>query len=100
MSEVASDLFSHFVLSIFNTLQLGRQGRESMLQLYESNVGRFDQVINSRSIYTSDPFCYRVSESGKCTSVVEARLLRFWEARNVKRSGELMWVDMLLDPLT
>ncbi|KAL0678866.1 hypothetical protein Bca4012_006847 [Brassica carinata] len=30
------------------------------------------------------------------TSVVEARLLRFWEARNVKRGGELMWVDMLL----
>ncbi|CAN7019402.1 unnamed protein product, partial [Brassica oleracea var. botrytis] len=25
-----------------------------------------------------------------------ARLLRFWEARNVKRGGELMWVDMLL----
>ncbi|KAG2267121.1 hypothetical protein Bca52824_074200 [Brassica carinata] len=33
---------------------------------------------------------------GKCSSVVEARLLRFWEARNVKRGGELMWVDMLL----
>ena len=28
--------------------------------------------------------------------VVEARLLRYWEARNVKRGGELMWVDMLL----
>ncbi|KAG2300061.1 hypothetical protein Bca52824_036533 [Brassica carinata] len=35
-------------------------------------------------------------QSGKCSSVVEARLLRFWEARNVKRGGELMWVDMLL----
>ncbi|WZY91833.1 hypothetical protein YC2023_064162 [Brassica napus] len=35
-------------------------------------------------------------KSGKCSSVVEARLLRFWEARNVKRGGELMWVDMLL----
>lgn len=32
----------------------------------------------------------------KCSSVVEARLLRYWEARNVKRGGELMWVDMLL----
>ncbi|XP_048618544.1 uncharacterized protein LOC106400286 [Brassica napus] len=32
----------------------------------------------------------------KCSSIVEARLLRFWEARNVKRGGELMWVDMLL----
>ncbi|XP_033137007.1 uncharacterized protein LOC103841209 isoform X2 [Brassica rapa] len=35
-------------------------------------------------------------KSGKCSSVVEARLLRLWEARNVKRGGELMWVDMLL----
>ncbi|CDY53513.1 BnaCnng25250D [Brassica napus] len=30
-----------------------------------------------------------------CSSVVEARLLRFWEARNVKRGGELMWADLL-----
>ncbi|KAG5411290.1 hypothetical protein IGI04_007609 [Brassica rapa subsp. trilocularis] len=35
-------------------------------------------------------------KSGKCSSVVEARLLRSWEAKNVKRDGELMWVDMLL----
>ncbi|KAF2565680.1 hypothetical protein F2Q68_00024907 [Brassica cretica] len=35
-------------------------------------------------------------KSGKCSSVVEARLLRYWEARNVKRGGELMWIDMLL----
>ncbi|CAN7050028.1 unnamed protein product [Brassica rapa subsp. trilocularis] len=35
-------------------------------------------------------------KSGKCTSVIEARLLRFWEARNIKCGGELMWVDMLL----
>ncbi|KAF3605642.1 hypothetical protein DY000_02049983 [Brassica cretica] len=35
-------------------------------------------------------------KTGKCSSVVEARLLRFWEVRNVKRGGELMWVDMLL----
>lgn len=26
---------------------------------------------------------------------MEARLLRFWEARNVKRGGELMWADLL-----
>ncbi|CAN7060039.1 unnamed protein product [Brassica oleracea var. botrytis] len=32
-------------------------------------------------------------KSGKCSSVVEARLLRFWGARNVKRGGELMWLD-------
>ncbi|WZZ50278.1 hypothetical protein YC2023_050385 [Brassica napus] len=35
-------------------------------------------------------------KSGKCSFVVEARLLRYWEARNVKRGGELMWIDMLL----
>ncbi|KAH0873771.1 hypothetical protein HID58_071133 [Brassica napus] len=27
---------------------------------------------------------------------IDARLLRFWEARNVKRGGELMWLDLLL----
>ncbi|KAG2328260.1 hypothetical protein Bca52824_010988 [Brassica carinata] len=35
-------------------------------------------------------------KSGRCSSVVEARLLRYWEARNVKPGGELMWVDMLM----
>ncbi|CAG7872909.1 unnamed protein product [Brassica rapa] len=35
-------------------------------------------------------------KSGKCSSAVEAWLLRFWEAKNVKRGGELMWADMLL----
>ncbi|KAF8113224.1 hypothetical protein N665_0054s0039 [Sinapis alba] len=35
-------------------------------------------------------------KAGKCSAVVEARLLRFWEARNVKRGGELMWVELLL----
>ncbi|KAG2305169.1 hypothetical protein Bca52824_033820 [Brassica carinata] len=34
-------------------------------------------------------------KSGRCSSTVEARLLRFWEARNVKRGGELMWADLL-----
>ncbi|KAG2238920.1 hypothetical protein Bca52824_089780 [Brassica carinata] len=29
-------------------------------------------------------------------STVEVRLLRFWEARNVRRDGELMGVDMCL----
>ncbi|CAH8386326.1 unnamed protein product [Eruca vesicaria subsp. sativa] len=29
-------------------------------------------------------------KSGWCSSTVEARLLRDWEARNVKRGGELM----------
>ncbi|KAH0909213.1 hypothetical protein HID58_001538, partial [Brassica napus] len=35
-------------------------------------------------------------KTGRCSSVVEARLLRFWEARNVKRGGELMWMDLLM----
>ncbi|XP_056858322.1 uncharacterized protein LOC108861093 isoform X2 [Raphanus sativus] len=34
--------------------------------------------------------------SGRCSSTVESRLLRFWEAENVKRGGELMWIDMLM----
>ncbi|XP_018488030.1 pre-mRNA-splicing factor 38-like [Raphanus sativus] len=35
-------------------------------------------------------------KSGRCSSVVEARMLSFWEARDVKRGGELMWIDMLM----
>ncbi|CDY66397.1 BnaAnng22180D [Brassica napus] len=35
-------------------------------------------------------------QSGGSSSTVEVRLLRFWEARNVCRGGELMGVDMLL----
>ncbi|CDY28963.1 BnaA02g25130D [Brassica napus] len=35
-------------------------------------------------------------KSGRCSSVVDAMLLRYWEARNVKGGGELMWVDMLM----
>ncbi|XP_048621871.1 probable receptor-like serine/threonine-protein kinase At4g34500 [Brassica napus] len=34
-----------------------------------------------------------LKSGGKCSSVVEARLLRYWEAQNVKRGGDLMWVD-------
>ncbi|KAH0855221.1 hypothetical protein HID58_020339 [Brassica napus] len=37
-----------------------------------------------------------LKSGSKCSSVVKARLLRYWEARNVKRGGELMWVDMFL----
>ncbi|KAG2327189.1 hypothetical protein Bca52824_009917 [Brassica carinata] len=38
-------------------------------------------------------------QTGRSSSSVEVRLLRFWEARNVRRGGELMGVDMLLlDP--
>ncbi|KAJ0245894.1 hypothetical protein HA466_0175060 [Hirschfeldia incana] len=33
-------------------------------------------------------------KSGKCSSVVEARLLWLWEAGNVKRGVDLMWVEM------
>ncbi|KAF2588601.1 hypothetical protein F2Q70_00039809 [Brassica cretica] len=34
--------------------------------------------------------------SGRCSSVVDAMLLRYWEARYVKGGGDLMWVDMLM----
>ncbi|KAG2303624.1 hypothetical protein Bca52824_032275 [Brassica carinata] len=34
-------------------------------------------------------------KAGRCSSVVEARLLRFWEAKNVQCGGELMWADLL-----
>ncbi|KAL0646934.1 hypothetical protein Bca4012_045225 [Brassica carinata] len=35
-------------------------------------------------------------KSDKCSSRVQVRLLRFWEARYVRRGGELMSVHMLL----
>ncbi|CAH8336196.1 unnamed protein product [Eruca vesicaria subsp. sativa] len=34
-------------------------------------------------------------KSGRCSDTAEVRLLRFWEARNVRKGGELMSVDML-----
>lgn len=34
--------------------------------------------------------------SGRCSFVVEGRLLRFWEAKNVKIGGDLMWMDLLM----
>ncbi|WZY95223.1 hypothetical protein YC2023_067552 [Brassica napus] len=33
---------------------------------------------------------------GCCARIVVTRLLRFWEARNAKKGGALMGVDMLL----
>ncbi|CAH8363779.1 unnamed protein product [Eruca vesicaria subsp. sativa] len=33
---------------------------------------------------------------GHCARIIVTRLLRFWEARNAKKGGELMGVDMLL----
>ncbi|KAL0740402.1 hypothetical protein Bca4012_081915 [Brassica carinata] len=35
-------------------------------------------------------------KSGKCSSRVQVRLLRFWEVRIVRCGGELISVDMLL----
>lgn len=35
-------------------------------------------------------------QPGRSSSTVEVRLLRFWEASNVRRGGELMGIDMLL----
>ncbi|KAL0854600.1 hypothetical protein Bca101_059752 [Brassica carinata] len=35
-------------------------------------------------------------QAGRSSSSVQVRLLRFWEARNVRRGDELMGVDMLL----
>ncbi|KAG2295345.1 hypothetical protein Bca52824_042014 [Brassica carinata] len=34
-------------------------------------------------------------KAGRCSNVAEVRLLRFWEAKNVRKGGELMSVDML-----
>ncbi|CAN6876937.1 unnamed protein product [Brassica oleracea] len=33
---------------------------------------------------------------GRCSNTAEVRLLRFWEARNINKGGELMSIEMLL----
>ncbi|KAJ4901702.1 hypothetical protein Rs2_15653 [Raphanus sativus] len=38
----------------------------------------------------------RQPESWRCSNTAEVRLLRFWEARNVRKNNELMSVDLLL----
>lgn len=35
-------------------------------------------------------------QTGRSSSTVEVPLLRFWEAKNVRRGGEFMGVDRLL----
>ncbi|KAL0671212.1 hypothetical protein Bca4012_033916 [Brassica carinata] len=52
-------------------------------------------LFQLNSITRSDSSMRRLIPSANALPF-EARLLRFWEARNVKRGGELMWVDMLL----
>ncbi|WZZ64452.1 hypothetical protein YC2023_075822 [Brassica napus] len=49
----------------------------------------FSIFYSSLSMTISRVF-FSYLKTWKCSSVVEARLLRYWEARNVKR-GELMW---------
>ncbi|WZZ59972.1 hypothetical protein YC2023_060079 [Brassica napus] len=34
--------------------------------------------------------------AGRCSNTAEVRLLRFWEARNINKEGELMSIEMLL----
>ncbi|KAF3586779.1 hypothetical protein F2Q69_00031230 [Brassica cretica] len=34
--------------------------------------------------------------AGRCSNTTEVRLLKFWEARNINKGGELMSIDMLL----
>ncbi|KAH0869386.1 hypothetical protein HID58_076408, partial [Brassica napus] len=56
-------------------------------------------VTNSSApVSTRVPFneTHHFINSGRCSSVVKARLLRFWEAKNVKRVRELMWMDLLM----
>ncbi|KAG5415532.1 hypothetical protein IGI04_003099 [Brassica rapa subsp. trilocularis] len=34
--------------------------------------------------------------ASRCSNTAEVRLLRFWEARNINKGGELMSIEMLL----
>ncbi|KAH0878563.1 hypothetical protein HID58_065957 [Brassica napus] len=55
-----------------------------------------DPCVSEAVVMSNPRVFFSDLKSGKCSSAVEARLLRFWEAKNVKRCGELMWVDLLL----
>lgn len=55
----------------------------------------FSELSDYLSIWlTQTPFSDL--KSVRCSSIVEARLHRFGEARNFKRGGDLMWMDLLL----
>uniref|UniRef100_A0A0D3BNF3 DUF223 domain-containing protein n=1 Tax=Brassica oleracea var. oleracea TaxID=109376 RepID=A0A0D3BNF3_BRAOL len=58
------------------------------------SLGEKDRIM--ATIKLDKVFFSDLKSGGKCSSVVEARLLRYWEAWNVKRGSDLMWVDMLL----
>ncbi|KAG2315098.1 hypothetical protein Bca52824_018220 [Brassica carinata] len=34
--------------------------------------------------------------AGRCSNVAEVRFLRFWEAKNINKRGQLMSLEMLL----
>ncbi|KAF3580360.1 hypothetical protein DY000_02029867 [Brassica cretica] len=79
------------------------QSHPSRKEKLRFNDHKKNQVFFNKAQSSSSDILNRISrvffcdlKSGKCSGFVEARLLQFWEARNVKRGGELMWVDMLL----
>ncbi|KAF2573550.1 hypothetical protein F2Q70_00000713 [Brassica cretica] len=49
------------------------------------------QTISMASSYT----LLANLRAGRCSNTAEVRLLRFWEARNINKGGELISVDML-----
>ncbi|CAF1784549.1 unnamed protein product, partial [Brassica napus] len=56
-------------------------------------------IFRSKSKFRGKHF--RINRSrwripGRCSNTAEVRLLRFWEAKNVNKGGELISVDMLL----
>ena len=68
------------MISYFQNHPLIRSKLTSKLKLWDmANV----------SVFFSD------LQTGRSSSTVQVRLLRFWEARKVRRGGDLMGVDML-----
>ncbi|CAG7860647.1 unnamed protein product [Brassica rapa] len=87
------------------------QNEDFLADLKVDDVTEFIQVVSDiilRDPTTFETFFLIIMAStstilaalkyGRCSSTVEVevRLLRFWEARNIKRGGHLMVVDMLL----
>ncbi|XP_022558490.1 uncharacterized protein LOC111206266 isoform X2 [Brassica napus] len=67
---------------------------------FTSHLKRFTQTYDLlEATYSDGEFIHTLLanlRAGRCSNTAEVRLLRFWEARNINKGGELMSIEMLL----
>ncbi|WZZ51387.1 hypothetical protein YC2023_051494 [Brassica napus] len=79
------------------TMLLRLQRRDLIILITaSSSYTRSEKRVRSVQILSENDGCFPDLCFLHITRTVLTRLLRFWEGRNVKTSGELMGVDMLL----